>query len=331
MSIDVAVVGATGLVGEKIIELLEQSKLKINNLYPLASSASIGKAVVFKNRRYFIEELSKFDFSKVKITFLAAGSDIAKQYAENIVSKGSFVIDNSSAFRNYDDIPLVVPEVNGRVLSDTKHPCIIANPNCSTIQMCVALKPIHDLSEIKSINVSTYQSVSGAGRKGISELVKMTTALLNGKFEEAGVFAKQISFNCIPHIDDFCDNGYTKEEMKMFNETRKIFSNKNLSINATAVRVPTIFGHSESLNVETKNPIGLEELIRVYKKSKGIKYYDYPNYPTALSDAVGKNEVFIGRLRKDMAKENAVNLWVVADNVHKGAAWNAIQIAELLS
>ncbi len=328
--IDIAVIGATGVVGETIIELLAKSKIPINELYLLSSAKSIGRTVSFSNRQIYVEDLAEFDFSKVALALFAAGSEVAKKYCKKAIEKGCYVIDNSSAYRDDPKIPLIVPEVNSHKLEQIKVPSLIANPNCSTIQMCVALEPIYRLYGITRVTVSTYQSVSGTGRKAISELVSQTTSLLNGKIEAPKVYDKPIAFNAIPHIDDFLDNEYTKEEMKMFNETQKIFSDQEILVNATAVRVPTIFGHSESINVETKSPVDLEQLKKEYSKAKGVKLFKNTNYPTAMTDAVGKLDVFIGRIRKDITHQNAINLWVVADNVRKGGAWNTIQIAELL-
>ncbi|NQY42884.1 MAG: aspartate-semialdehyde dehydrogenase [Legionellales bacterium] len=328
--VNVAVVGATGVVGETIIQLLDNSSITVDKIFPLSSSRSIGKSIVFNNKNVYIEDLEGFDFSKVELALFAAGSEVSKQYCLKAVEKGCFVIDNSSAYRDDPNIPLIVPEVNAYELDNVKSPILISNPNCSTIQMCVALEPIYRLYGINRVNVSTYQSVSGTGRKAISELVSQTTNLLNGKEGEAVIYDKPIAFNAIPHIDEFLDNGYTKEEMKMFNETRKIFNDQEILVNATAVRIATIFGHSESVNVETKESVDLEALKKEYMKTKGLKFFDDQEYPTAMTDAVGKLDVFVGRLRKDITRENALNLWVVADNVRKGGAWNTVQIAQLL-
>jgi aspartate-semialdehyde dehydrogenase len=329
--INIAVVGGTGVVGETIVELLPNCKLEIDKLYVLASANSIGKSLTFRNKKVFVEELSDFDFSCVQLALFAAGQKVSKEYCPKAVESGCYVIDNSSAYRSDPKVPLIVPEVNAKDLVGLNGPSIIANPNCSTIQMTVALEPFFRLFGIKRVNVSTYQSVSGTGRKAISELISQTTSLLNGKFENPKVYSKQIAFNAIPHIDEFLDNEYTKEEMKMFHETQKIFNSDDILVNATAVRIPTIFGHAESINVETKEIADIDILKKEYKKAPGvILLSDKEKYPTCLSDAVGKLEVFIGRLRRDITLPNGVNLWVVADNIRKGAAWNAIQIAELL-
>jgi len=328
--IDLAIVGATGIVGETILSLLEHSTLAIRKIFPLSSKNSIGKAIIFKNKEIYVESLEAFDFTQVKLVLFAANNDIAKKYAPKAVKSGCWVIDNSSEFRNDDNIPLIVPEINGNIVSTLRTPCIIANPNCSTIQMCMALKPIYDKAGISRVNVATYQSVSGTGKKAIIELAKQTGDLLNGRPIKATIYSKQIAFNVLPHIDVFLDNGYTKEEMKMSWETKKIFNDDDIKINATAVRIPTFFGHSEAINIETREHISILDVERALKKFSGIKIIKGKEpYPTPMLDSVGNNNVFVGRIRKDITHPNGINLWVVTDNVRKGAAWNALQIAEL--
>lgn len=327
---NIAVAGATGAVGRKMLEILEEREFPIANLKALASARSVGQNLPFKGGTIKVEELCENSFDGVDIALFSAGAGVSRQFAPSAVNSGCIVIDNSSAFRMEPDIPLIVPEVNPSAIGDK--PGIIANPNCSTIQMVVALKPIHDKFEIKRIVVSTYQSVSGSGQKAIDELQKQTENLLAGRQPEANVYPHQIAFNCIPHIDIFLDNGYTKEEMKMVEETRKILGDSSLRISPTTVRVPVFYSHSESLNVETQKPINAQDVKELLSETDGIKVLDSPasnEYPLAV-DCAGKDEVFVGRIRDDISCENAINFWVVSDNLRKGAALNAIQIAEYL-
>jgi len=321
---NVAVVGASGVVGQKMIEVLEESKIDVDNFYAFASSRSAGKKVKFNNKEYTIEELDERSFDRdIDFALFSAGGGTSKKFAPIAAKNNVVVIDNSSAWRMDDEVPLVVPEVNPKDALKTKG--IIANPNCSTIQAVVALKPLHDAYKIKRVIYSTYQVVAGSGIKGIKDL---ENGVKGGKNE---FYPVQIAYNCLPHIDDFTENGYTKEELKMVNETHKILD-KDILVTATTVRVPVFKGHSESINVEFEKPFEIEELKEVLKKGKGIIEIDdisKPSYPTVL-DCVDKNEVFVGRIRRDFSVENGINFWCVADNIRKGAATNAVQIAQVL-
>lgn len=331
--LNVAIVGATGAVGETFLTVLEERNFPIKTLYPLASSRSVGKTVFFKNQELDVLDLAEFDFSKADIALFSAGGSVSKEYAPKAVAAGCIVVDNTSCFRYEQDIPLIVPEVNAPSIAEYTKRGIIANPNCSTIQMVVALKPIYDAVGISRINVATYQSVSGTGKKAISELVSQVGDLLNGKPAESKVYPQQIAFNALPHIDVFEDNGYTREEMKMVWETRKILQDEDILVNPTAVRVPVLYGHSEAIHVELKKPLTAEEARALLSKAPGVKVVDNIkklSYPTVLSHAVGHDEVFVGRIRQDISHPCGLNLWVVADNIRKGAATNAVQIAEIL-
>jgi aspartate-semialdehyde dehydrogenase len=330
---DIAVVGATGAVGETILKVLEERKFPVGKVYLLASKRSAGKKLEFNGGWVTIEDLAEFDFSKAQIGLFSPGSSISKEYAPKAAAAGCVVVDNTSEFRYEDDIPLVVPEVNPDAVAGYKNRGIIANPNCSTIQMLVALKPIHDAVGIERINVSTYQAVSGSGKEAIEELAKQTANLLNMKTIETNVYPKQIAFNVIPQIDVFQDNGYTKEEMKMVWETKKIMGDDSIRVNPTAVRVPVFFGHSEAIHIETKQKITAEEAKELFRNFDGIELIDEHQdggYPTAVSDAADTNPVYVGRVREDVSYDKGLNIWVVADNVRKGAATNTVQIAELL-
>ena len=331
---NIAVVGATGVVGESILEILSERNFPAGNVYALASERSVGKQVNFGNSRLDVEDLAGFDFSRVRIGLFSAGGSISEEYAPRAAAAGCVVIDNTSQFRYDDDIPLVVPEVNPEAIADFKSRGIIANPNCSTIQMVVALKPIYDAVGIERINVCTYQAVSGAGRNAVEELVRQTTALLNGRPLEIKGDAKQIAFNAVPHIDVFLDNRYTKEEMKMVWETRKILGDDDILVNPTAVRIPVFYGHSEAIHIETRDRISAEAASELLAKSPGIEVLDgveLGQYPTAVTESSGQDPVFVGRIREDISHERGLNLWVVADNIRKGAALNSVQIAEILA
>ena len=329
---DVAVLGATGLVGQQIIEILAERKFPIGNLYPLASSRSAGESIEYMGESIEVIDAEKFEWDKAQIGFFSAGGALSKHYAPIAADAGCIVIDNTSEFRNEPDIPLIVPEVNPHALADFRHRNIIANPNCSTIQMVVALKPIHDVVGISRINVATYQSVSGGGKQAVESLVKQLGQALNGRpVEDDGVFSKQIAFNVIPQIDVFLDNDYTKEEMKMVWETQKIMGDENIRVNATAVRVPVLYGHGEAINIETNIPIDAESVKDLLRNAPGISLTeDNHDFPTQVSSASGNDLVHVGRVRQDISHSNGINLWVVSDNVRKGAATNSIQIAELL-
>ena len=331
--VDVAVVGATGAVGETMLEILHQRKFPVGKIYALASERSAGSTVSYGNKSIIVEDLATFDFSKVQIGLFSPGASVSRVYAPIAAKAGCVVIDNTSEFRYVDDIPLVVPEVNPDAIADYKNHGIIANPNCSTIQMLVAMKPIYDAVGIARVNVCTYQAVSGTGKPAMDELAKQTAALLNGRTVESKVYPKQISFNVLPQIDVFEENGYTKEEMKMVWETKKIMGDDSILVNPTAVRVPVFYGHSEALHIETRQKITAEDARTLLSKSEGIVVVDEHvdgGYPTAVTDGSGTDPVYVGRIREDISHPNGLNLWVVADNVRKGAALNSVQIAERL-
>jgi len=331
---DVAVVGATGAVGETMVSILEQRKFPVRNLYPLASTRSAGSKVQFKGKHITVQDLASFDFSKAQIGLFSAGGSVSADYAPKAAQAGCVVIDNTAHFRYDDDIPLVVPEVNPHAIAQYKNRGIIANPNCSTIQMLVALKPIYDAVGIERINVATYQAVSGTGKEAIEELAQQTTALLNLKEVTTQVYPKQIAFNVLPHIDVFLDNGYTKEEMKMVWETKKIFEDAAIVVNPTTVRVPVFYGHSEAVHIETRDKITAQAAKDLLNKAPGVVVLDTREpggYPTPVTEAAGQDPVFVGRIREDISHPRGLNLWVVADNVRKGAALNSVQIAEILA
>ena len=330
---DVAVVGATGAVGETMLEILEQRKFPVNNVYPLASERSAGKKIRFAGSNLTVEDLATFDFAKTQIGLFSAGASISEQYAPLAAAAGCVVVDNTSQFRYDDEIPLVVPEVNPDAIAGYTRHGIIANPNCSTIQMLVALKPLHDAAGITRINVCTYQAVSGTGKEAIEELASQTAALLNGRNPEVSVYPRQIAFNVLPHIDVFQDNGYTKEEMKMVWETRKIMGDQSIQVNPTAVRVPVFYGHSEAVHIETREKLSAEAARALLEQAPGVVVMDERKnggYPTAVTEAARHDPVFVGRIREDISHPRGLDLWVVADNVRKGAALNSIQIAEIL-
>lgn len=333
-SFRVAVVGATGLVGDTMIKVLGERNFPVSELHALASNRSIGKTVSFHGKEQAVDDLEGFDFSRADIGLFSAGAEISREYAPQAAAAGCIVIDNTSEFRYQDDIPLVVPEVNAHAIAQYKARGIIANPNCSTIQMLVALKPIHDAVGIERINVATYQSVSGAGREAVEELASQSVALMNGQGPQKGkVIARQIAFNCVPQIDAFQENGYTKEEMKMVWETHKIMEDDSIRVNATAVRVPVFFGHSEAVHVETRKKITAAEARALLRKAPGVEVIDERRpggYPTAATEAANRDTVYVGRIREDISSECGLNLWIVADNVRKGAATNSVQIAEIL-
>ena len=326
----IAIAGATGAVGRKMLAILEERNFPVDDLKLLASTRSAGKFLEFKGEKIAVEELRQNSFVNMDIALFSAGAGISREFAPAAVKSNCVVIDNSSAYRMEKDIPLVVPEVNSDAIGD--NPGIIANPNCSTIQMVMVLKPIHEKFKIKRVVVSTYQSVSGSGQKAIDELKNQTRDLFSGNEVKVNVYPHQIAFNCLPHIDKFLDNGYTKEEMKMINETRKILGDDSVQVCPTTVRVPVFYSHSEALNIETEGPITGSAVKELLKPQSGISVVDDPlnnEYPLAI-EGEDKNEVFVGRIRDDISCERAVNLWVVSDNLRKGAALNAVQIAELL-
>ncbi len=330
---DIAVVGATGAVGETMLSILAARKFPVGRVYALASQRSAGSRAMFNGKPLLVEDLSTFDFAKAQIGLFSPGASVSAEYAPRAAAVGCVVIDNTSCFRNDDDIPLIVPEVNPQAMAGFKTRGIIANPNCSTIQMVVALKPIYDAVGIERINVATYQAVSGTGREAIEELAGQTARLLNGQQAECEVYPKQIAFNALPHIDQFQDNGYTREEMKMVWETRKIMGDEHIQVNPTAVRVPVFYGHCEAVHIETRDKISAATARKLLARAPGVRVIDKHRdggYPTPVTDAAGHDEVFVGRIREDISHPRGLNLWVVSDNVRKGAALNSVQIAELL-
>ena len=331
--VNIAIVGATGAVGEVMLEILEERDFPVDQISLLASERSAGKRLQFAGKSILVKELDKFDFSDTQIALFSPGGSVSAVYAPIAASQGCVVIDNTSQFRREAKIPLVVPEVNKHRIEDYKNSNIIANPNCSTIQMLVALKPIYDAVGISRINVATYQAVSGAGKKGVGELASQTVRLLNGQAVESSTFTKQIGFNAIPHIGEFETNGYTNEEMKMVWETQKIFEDEEIRVNPTCVRIPVFYGHSEAIHIETDSQISVEEVRRLLLEAPGVELIDEHldgGYPTPVVDATGNDAVYVGRIRKDISHTLGLNLWVVCDNVRKGAALNSIQIAEVL-
>ena len=330
---DIAVLGATGTVGEAMLSILAERRFPVSAVHALASSRSAGTDVKFGNKLLTTQDASTFDFGAVQIGLFSAGASVSAQYAPKAAAAGCVVIDNTSKFRYDDDIPLVIPEVNPDAIANYENRGIIANPNCSTIQMVMALKPIYDAVGIERINVCTYQAVSGAGKRAIDELAAQTAALLSGKPVEARVHPKQIAFNALPHIDEFQDNGYTKEEMKFVWETQKILEDDSIRVNATTVRVPVFYGHSEAVHIETREKITAQTARKLLMKAPGVKVLDNRKpggYPTAVTESAGNDSVFVGRIREDISHPRGLDLWVVADNVRKGAALNSIQIAEHL-
>ena len=330
---NIAVVGATGAVGEMMLSILEERHFPVGEVYALASANSVGKRLSFKGGTLKVEDLSTFDFSKVQIGLFSPGASVSEIYAPIAAAAGCVVIDNTSQFRYDDDIPLVVPEVNPQAIAQYKTRGIIANPNCSTIQMLVALKPIYDAVGITRINVATYQAVSGTGKEAIEELGRQTSNIFNLQSFEPSVYPKQIAFNVLPQIDVFMDNGYTKEEMKMVWETQKIMGDSNILVNATAVRVPVFYGHSEAVHIETREKISASEVRALLEKAEGVTVVDERidgGYPTAVTHSAGHDATFVGRIREDISHPRGIDLWVVSDNIRKGAALNSIQIAEVL-
>ncbi|MDC2996193.1 aspartate-semialdehyde dehydrogenase [Candidatus Pelagibacter sp.] len=324
---NIAIVGATGNVGRKILEVLEKKNFKVDNLHLLASSKSLGSSLNFKGKDFKIELLDDFDFSKVDLTFFSAGGKISEKFAPK-AAKNSIVVDNSSFFRMDPKVPLIVPQVNPNDMKNIPKN-IIANPNCSTAQLVIVLKPLHDLFKIKRVVVSTYQSTSGAGKAPMDEMVEQTMAIMNSKKFSSENFTKQIAFNAIPHIDSFAADGYTKEELKMTNETKKILDDK-IELTATCVRIPVKVSHAESVNIEFEKPFTLKKITETLNNSPGCKVFDKrenAGYITPV-DAEGKNETFISRIREDNSKNNSLNLWIVSDNLLRGAALNAVEIAE---
>lgn len=327
----ICIVGATGLVGGTLLSLLEKQNFPFNKLFLLASEQSAGKNMPFRSGTLPVHDLKSFDFSQCKIAFFCVGNDLAAEYAPKAAAAGSLVIDKSFYYRNHADVPLIIPEVNAKALADCRKMNIIANPNCNTIPIAVGLKPIYDAVGISRINIATYQSVSGTGKDAVTELREQTSRLLSGQEIHPKVYAQQIAFNVLPHIDDFQENGYTREEMKIVWEMQKIFNDKSLAINPTAVRVPVFYGHAAAVHIETKDKMTAAQAISLLEGAPGIKVITGKlPYPTPVKDATGNDAVYIGRVREDISHPNGLDLWIVADNLRKGAALNALQIAEHL-
>ena len=331
--VNIAVVGATGEVGGTMLSVLEERGFPFNEVYAVASSRSVGKRIEFNEDELVVEDLASFDFSNIDIGLFSPGAAVSDVYAPKAAAAGAVVIDNTSRFRYEDDIPLIVPEVNPDDLEQHVNRGIVANPNCSTIQMVMALKPIYDAAGIERVNVATYQAVSGKGKKAVEELARQTADLLNGKPVSPTAHPAQIAFNALPHIDVFQDNGYTKEEMKMVWETQKILGDDSIRVNPTCVRIPVFYGHSEAVHVETKEKISVAEVKTLLGDFPGVVVVDEREdggYPTAVTEASGQDPVFVGRIREDLSHPRGINLWVVSDNIRKGAALNSVQIAEIL-
>jgi len=331
MGINIAVVGATGNVGREMLNILSEKNYDAKNIFPIASERSSGSKVEYGNTELTVEAIEKFDISKVQIALFSAGSEVSKEWAPKFGEKNCVVIDNSSQFRMDDDVPLIVPEVNPDAIKDFKNRNIIANPNCSTIQLVMALKPLHELSKIKKVIVSTYQSVSGAGKAAMDELFDQTKNVFSEQIKDNINFTKPIAFNVIPHIGDFVDDGYTKEEIKMREETNKILD-KDIQFSATCVRVPVFIGHAEAVNVEFENKVTVDEARNSIKNAPGCSLLDERKdggYVTP-KECAGNDDTYVSRIREDSAVANALSLWVVSDNLRKGAALNAVQIAEIL-
>jgi aspartate-semialdehyde dehydrogenase len=332
-AIDVALVGATGAVGEIMLRVLEERDFPVRTLYPLASARSAGRTVRFRGQDLPVGVLDDFDFSRVRIGLFSAGGSVSAVHAPRAAAAGCVVIDNTSHFRRDADIPLVVPEVNAHALAGYTRRGIVANPNCSTIQMVVALKPLHDAAGITRINVATYQSVSGTGKRAMDELTAQSRAVLDGQAPASEVYPRPIAFNALPHIDTFQDNGYTREEMKMVWETQKILEDESIQVNPTCVRVPVYRGHSEAVHIETRRKLSAEQARALLAGAPGVVVVDERapgGYPTALTDGADRDAVFVGRIREDISHPSGLNLWVVSDNLRKGAATNSVQIAEML-
>jgi aspartate-semialdehyde dehydrogenase len=331
---NIAIAGATGAVGEALLSILKQRKFPIGELVPLASERSAGSKVEFGNRSITVKNLADYDFNGIDIAFFSAGGSVSRVHVPRAADAGAIVIDNTSEFRYQPDVPLVISEVNPHAIEQYRTRGIIANPNCSTMQLLVALAPIHRAVGIERINVATYQSVSGTGHRALEELGRQTAALLNFNDVEAKVYPVQIAFNVIPHGGDFTDNGYTMEEMKIVWETRKILEDESIQVNPTSVRVPVFYGHSEAVHIETKKKITADEARSLLEKAAGVVVVDERKaggYPTPVTHAAGKDPVFVGRIREDISHPRGLDLWIVADNIRKGAALNAVQIAEILS
>ncbi len=330
----VAVVGATGVVGESLLSILAEREIPIASIYPLASERSVGKEVTYGGKTLPVQDLAAFDFHKADYALFSAGGSVSAEYAPQAVASGCTVIDNTSEFRYRDEIPLVIPEVNGHKLQDFAAPGVIANPNCSTMQMLVALAPIHREFGISRINVATYQSVSGGGRKVMEELARQTADKLSFRESKPQALKQPIAFNVLPQIDKLQDNGYSREEMKMHWETQKILADDTIQVNATAVRVPVFYGHAEAVHLETRSEASVETVLELLRQTPGVRLIapaQADAHPTPVTHAAGRDEVFVGRVRRDFSHPNGINLWIVSDNIRKGAALNAVQILETLA
>jgi len=328
--VDIAIIGATTSVGETLLEILEERKFPVGQIFLLDSEASSGARLEFSGYALKIGDIASFDFSRVQLAFFVSTEEISKEYAEKAASEGCMVIDRTPAFRNDKDVPLIIPEVNEATLEGIGKGKIVSSPSCNSIQMLMALKPIYDAVGIKRINISTYQSVSGLGKSASEELASQTAALLNFRDVKCKTFPKQIAFNVLPQVGDLLDNGYTDEEMKLVHETQKVLNDDSIMVNATAVRVPVFIGHAASINIETKEKISASKVNELLSQASGIELTNQSEWPTPVTEAAGKDLVYVGRVREDISSENAINLWVVADNMRKGGATNAVQIAEIL-
>ena len=328
--VDIAIIGATTSVGETLLEILEERKFPVGQIFLLDSEASSGARLEFSGYALKIGDIASFDFSRVQLAFFVSTEEISKEYAEKAASEGCMVIDRTPAFRNDKDVPLIIPEVNEATLEGIGKGKIVSSPSCNSIQMLMALKPIYDAVGIKRINISTYQSVSGLGKSASEELASQTAALLNFRDVKCKTFPKQIAFNVLPQVGDLLDNGYTDEEMKLVHETQKVLNDDSIMVNATAVRVPVFIGHAASINIETKEKISASKVNELLSQARGIELTNQSEWPTPVTEAAGKDLVYVGRVREDISSENAINLWVVADNMRKGGATNAVQIAEIL-
>ena len=328
--VDIAIIGATTSVGETLLEILEERKFPVGQIFLLDSEASSGARLEFSGYALKIGDIASFDFSRVQIAFFVSTEEISKEYAEKAASEGCMVIDRSPAFRNDKNVPLIIPEVNEGVLESIGKGKIVSSPSCNSIQILLALKPIHDAVGIKRINISTYQSVSGSGKSAAEELASQTAALLNFRDVKCKTFPKQIAFNVLPQVGELLDNGYTDEEMKLVHETQKVLNDDSIMVNATAVRVPVFIGHAASIQIETKEKLSAVKVNELLQQADGIELLDGTEWPTPVTEAAGKDSVFVGRVREDISTENGLNLWVVTDNMRKGGATNAVQIAEIL-
>ena len=328
--VDIAIIGATTSVGETLLEILEERKFPVGQIFLLDTEASSGARLEFSGYALKIGDIASFDFSRVQLAFFVSTEEISKEYAEKVASEGCMVIDRSPAFRNDKDVPLIIPEVNEKALEGMTKSKIVSSPSCNSIQMLLALKPIHDAVGIKRINVSTYQSVSGSGKSAAEELASQTAALLNFRDVKCKTFPKQIAFNVLPQVGEILDNGYTDEEMKLVWETQKVLADSSIMVNPTAVRVPVFIGHAASVHIETKEKISVAKVKELLTQTAGIELSNESDWPTPVTEAAGKDSVFVGRIREDISSEKGINMWLTTDNMRKGAATNAVQIAELL-